>query len=234
MSETTNPATPTIADTPAAVVNDCWNRIGVWGDHSCKELPGVVHCRNCPVYATSARELLNVEPPQDYLGSETERFSQDKRLSQPDMRPHVMFRLGTLWFALPAEAVVEVAEKRFIHSLPHPRSPALLGLANIRGSLVTCLSLARVLQLDAAGTPQTTARRTHPRLLVVNADGGTLAWPADEVQGMHFFRPNDVKTTDAAGALAPELFRGTVAWRGVAAPCLDSAALFTLLNRHLA
>ena len=37
-----------------AIVNDCWNRIGVRGDRSCPELKQYVHCRNCPVYSAGA------------------------------------------------------------------------------------------------------------------------------------------------------------------------------------
>ena len=36
----------------------CWNQIGVQGDATCPELPKVVHCRNCPVYAAGGRALL--------------------------------------------------------------------------------------------------------------------------------------------------------------------------------
>ena len=36
-----------------------------------------------------------------------------------------------------------------IHSLPHQRSRALLGVANVRGALVACLSLVELLGLDS-------------------------------------------------------------------------------------
>ncbi|MBI3876532.1 MAG: chemotaxis protein CheW [Verrucomicrobia bacterium] len=231
-----NPTPPTIAASPAAVVNDCWNRIGVWGDRSCSELNTCVHCRNCAVYASAARELLDVEPPQDYLGDETEHFAHDRRLSQPSVAPHMMLRLGARWFALPAGAVGEVAEQRRVHPFPHTRSRAVLGVTNIRGSLVVCLSLARVLQLDESPAAMPHARRAYPRLLVVNAHGGPLALPADEVQGMHYVREQDLKPLGAPppDGLPPELFRGGIAWRGALTPCLDDAVLFTTLNRHLA
>ena len=47
-----------------ADVDDCWNRIGIRGDQSCPKLPEYVHCRNCPVYASAARRLLDRLPPQ--------------------------------------------------------------------------------------------------------------------------------------------------------------------------
>ncbi len=225
---------PTIADSAAAVVRDCWNRIGVWGDSSCAELDGVAHCRNCPVYASAARQLLDIEPPADYRGSETEHSAMDRRLSQPEVRPHVVFRLGSRWFTLPAGAVAEVAERRFIHSFPRSRSPVVLGLANIRGSLVLCVSLARALELGEENGPRSTAREAYPRLLVVNADGGPLAWPADEVHGMHFLRAQDAQPATAAAALPAGLCAGAVPWRGALASSLDAQAVLVLLQSHLA
>ena len=50
-----------------SVDDDCWNRIGVYGDRSCPELSTFVHCRNCPVFAAAARSLLRPPRPEGYL-----------------------------------------------------------------------------------------------------------------------------------------------------------------------
>ena len=80
-----------------------------------------------------------------------------------------MFRLGAEWFALPTIAVDEVAELRGIHSLPHRRGGMLLGLVNVQGELIVCVSLARVLGLK--NVVASTAGEDGPRrarLLVVS------------------------------------------------------------------
>ena len=46
---------------------DCWNRIGTAGDQSCPELIEAIHCRNCPVYATAARDFFERSAPTGYL-----------------------------------------------------------------------------------------------------------------------------------------------------------------------
>ena len=40
-------------------IEDCWNKIGVWGNQECPELERVIHCRNCPVYSSAAARLLD-------------------------------------------------------------------------------------------------------------------------------------------------------------------------------
>ena len=42
----------------ARAIDDCWNRIGVYGDKSCERLREHVHCRNCEVHAAAAVRLL--------------------------------------------------------------------------------------------------------------------------------------------------------------------------------
>ena len=48
-------------------LNDCWKKIGVWGNRQCGELKKVIHCRDCVVYSSAAAQLLAVELPQGYL-----------------------------------------------------------------------------------------------------------------------------------------------------------------------
>jgi hypothetical protein len=42
-------------------LNDCWNKIGVWGNRECGELKKVIHCRNCTVYSSLAAQLFGAE-----------------------------------------------------------------------------------------------------------------------------------------------------------------------------
>ena len=56
-----------IAETDAlgTAIDDCWNRIGVWGTETprCPKLEDVVHCRNCEVYSAAGRLVLERRLP---------------------------------------------------------------------------------------------------------------------------------------------------------------------------
>jgi chemotaxis-related protein WspD len=140
----------------------------------------------------------------------------------------VLFRLGSEWFALRTIAVDEVAELRGLHSLPHRRNGMLLGLVNVQGELIVCVSLARLLGLqdaaaDAAGPV---------RLLVVRSEGGRIAFPVDEVERTQRYNPNDLKAVPATLAKAAANYtKGILAWRDRLVGCLDDKAVVAALNR---
>jgi chemotaxis-related protein WspD len=108
-----------------------------------------IHCRNCSVYSAAATRLLDryalQQDERDPVASAVE--------SDVKTRSLLMFRLGEEWLGLATRSLVEVAPLQAIHSLPHQRSRALLGVANVRGALVACLSLVELLDLDGSAAP---------------------------------------------------------------------------------
>ena len=218
---------------PAGEVYACWNKIGVYGNGSCAELPQFVHCRNCPVYSHAGAQLLNRELPPSYRREWTEHFSREKTLGKPGKISALLFRLSREWLALPTQAFQEVAERRLIHSLPHRRQATVLGLANVRGELVICVSLGRVLGVET-GSPHEPQRATYDRLLVANWDGQRLAFPVDEVYGIHRFEPQQLKQPPATVSKSRESYaRGILHWQQRAIGFLDAELLFATLNRNL-
>ena len=134
----------TLTDTQA--IDDCWNRIGIHGDKSCPLLAEHIHCRNCSVYSAAATRLLD-----RYALQQDDHHAQATAEADSDVvtRSLLMFRLGEEWLGIATRCLVEVAPLQPIHSLPHQRSRALLGVANVRGALVACLSLVELLGLDS-------------------------------------------------------------------------------------
>ncbi|MFL7965355.1 chemotaxis protein CheW [Pseudomonas kielensis] len=217
-------ASHNITHDDAQAIDDCWNRIGVHGDKSCPLLVEHIHCRNCSVYSAAATRLLDrYTLPQD---------QRDLSLAPVDnevvTRSLLMFRLGEEWLGLTTRSLVEVAPLQPIHSLPHQRSRALLGVVNVRGALVACLSLVELLDLEpgtaVAGT------RVMPRMLIVAAKGGPVVVPVDEVDGIHAI---DERILAGASPSAGKYTRGVLPYKGRSLRWLDEEQLLSAVARSL-
>ena len=214
-------------------MNDCWNTIGVSGDGSCLALSEHVHCRNCPVYGSAGRTILDGPLPAGYTSGRTRHFAQLKDDTRQDTLSVLVFRVGQEWLALSMSSVWEVAEPRPIRSIPHRGSGIVLGLASIRGELVVCISLSRLLTVGAAApTPEA---QTRTRLVVMRHEGVRVAGIADEVDGIHRVLPDDVKPAPAtvARAASPHA-RGVLNVHGRGVGFLDDRQLFENIQRGLA
>jgi chemotaxis-related protein WspD len=214
----------------------CWNSIGVRGDGSCGELERYVHCRNCPVYAQAALSVLDGDAQADYSEEWTAHVARPKRGADGDTQTVVIFRIGPEWLALPMRAVSEVADLRPIHSLPHRRSDLVLGLANVRGELLVCVSLGQVLGLEQSAEANREIRRgAYPRLLVIRRDNVRSACPVDEVHGVHRVRSREMKNVPATVARATATYsKAILSWKGVSVGILDDQLLCYTLQRSLA
>jgi len=211
-------------------VDDCWNRIGIRGDKSCAQLPGHVHCRNCPVYAAAAKRILDrLAPGMQEEAEPAAAEAQDANLSSL-----LVFRLHQEWLGLPTRALDEVAGTRGIVSLPHRRDPAVLGVTNVRGTLTVCVSLSRLLGLEAAA-PQSRERPAAARMLIIGGAGRAVVLPVDEVEGMHDVDLDALEPLPATVQGASLKYsRGMARCGGRGVGVLDETLLMQALERSLA
>jgi len=222
-----------LSNSPGGEIDACWNSIGVYGDSSCGELPKFVHCRNCPVHSKAGVQLLDRALPAGYRQNWTAHYAQDKMRAKTARISVLLFRLSTEWLALPTHAFQEVAERRLIHSLPHRRQAIVLGLANVRGELVICVSLGRAVGVENTAT-RPNLRTIYDRLLVARWDGQRIAFPVDEVHGIHRFEQQHLKPPPATVSKSPQTYsRGVFQWQQHAVGFLDAELLFSSLNRSL-
>lgn len=216
------------------VVDDCWSRIGVTGDGSCPELEKYYHCRNCPVYAAAGAQLLERSVSQDYRSEWALHFARPKSALAPGAISVVLFRIGAEWLALPTSSFVEVAELRKIHSIPHRRKGTLMGLVNVRGELVICLSLAKVLGLRHTAKADG-ERNIYERLLVASWESHRVVFPVDEVHGVHRFDSDQLREPPATLSKSGTSYtKGVLLWQGRLTICLDSELLFPALSQSIA
>jgi chemotaxis-related protein WspD len=214
----------------ADAIDDCWNRIGIHGDRSCPLLEDHIHCRNCSVYSAAATRLLD-----RYSLVQDHREQAQVTELQRDIKTRsvLVFRLGDEWLGLATRCLSEVAPLQAIHSLPHQRSRALLGVANVRGALVACISLVELLGLDSNPVAPTSAR-VMPRMLILAAEGGPVVVPVDEVEGIHAMDERLLDSASASGTHANARFtRGVLQWKTRSLRLLDEQELLSAVHRSL-
>jgi chemotaxis-related protein WspD len=220
----------------AQVASDdaCWSRIGIGGDGSCAELERVVHCRNCAVYARAGRQLLEQAAPPGYLERWAEQLAATQEVEVSETVSTVVFRIGGELLALETTAFVEVVEMPALHAVPHRSDGILLGVANVRGELQLCVSLAALLSIDPPDAEPAGAAREPRRLVVIERGGEEWVFAVDEILGVHRVARGDLVPAPAtvvrdAGALTAALFE--LEARRVA--LLDAALLFGRLRRAI-
>jgi chemotaxis-related protein WspD len=212
-------------------VKACWSDIGVHGDGSCPELQKFVHCRNCPVYSAAGLRLIDRSLPPGYRNEWTRHFAKEKRVPEAGNASAILFRIQSEWLALPTHSFQEIAEKRPIHSVPNRPGGIVLGLANVRGELVICLSLGHLLQIERMASLES-VRVDYRRLLVVVWEASKLAFPVHEVHGPHRFHSQELKSTAPTVAHANPRYAQTVLdWENRAVGLLDAELLLSNLNR---
>jgi chemotaxis-related protein WspD len=213
-------------------VTPCWNVVGVRGDRSCEQLAEHVHCRNCPVYSSAARELLDRSSAAGDVAAATRHFAKAKADDQEIRQSLMIFLADGEWLALSAATVIEVAEMRPIHSLPHRRGGVVLGLTNVRGELLTCASLSRLLQSASAHAASQAA--TRKRLLVLRFGDLRVACPADDVHGLERVTARELSEVPATVSSASVRHtRAVLSWQGRTVGVIDELLLSSALRRSL-
>jgi chemotaxis-related protein WspD len=222
---------------PVAEIAACWKQIGVFGDVSCARLKQYVHCHNCPAFSAGAVRLLDRDPPVGYLAEWTDRYSREPHFEAAGTHSVVLFRLGIEHFALPTQVLDEIAEFAPVHSLPHRRHRAVMGVINVRGVLLICVSLKKVLGLDEDrpdGRDEGKFERgpERRRLMIFRHDGLRTAFLVDEVHGTHRYHLGELKPVPTTVAKAPSAYtKATLPWRNNVVGCLDEQCLIQTVNR---
>jgi chemotaxis-related protein WspD len=236
---------PADAELDRPTLNDCWNQIGVMGDRSCPELKTAIHCRNCKVYSAAGRSLLERNAPSEYLQEWTDILSEvdtqqagggeGTLVRATDTLSVIIFRLGNERFALPVNILQEVTAPYTIHTVPHRRNSVFLGLINIRGETLLCISLRDLLGLEPAAKSADFSSVINPqRMIVAGKNEHKWVFPVDEVHGTYRFHLNEFKDSPVVISKAAEAYtKGIVTWKDQKIDFLDSELLFYTLNHKV-
>ncbi|HEX5420781.1 MAG TPA: chemotaxis protein CheW [Gammaproteobacteria bacterium] len=209
-------------------IDDCWNRIGIGGDRTCPDLRPHVHCRNCPQYSAAAKRVLDAQISPEQIEISSKRIAEPLAPKKLTTRSVLLLRCGLEWLGIDPRICGEVVSIRTIRTLPHRRNAAALGLANVRGELLVCVSLAALL-----GIP-TTADSSMVRLLVIRGGGATTALRVEEIHGIHRFGPEALQSVpDMLGGSARSTM-ATLVWNGRTVGLLATDRLLANVDRCIA
>lgn len=191
-----------------AQLNDCWNKIGTWGEETprCERLTDVGHCSKCDVYQRAGRIALQRPAPQGYLEEWRKFLAAKPSSASANGRFFVLFELGIQLYALPTSALEQVADASPIRTLPHNRRPALLGVVNVRGDVLPCVDLAALLDSPVGATTRSAV--AYRRLLVIEPSSARWVLPVARVVGLQRVEP---------GQLSEDLFDENTLLQGKAA-----------------
>lgn len=231
------------------MVQDCWNKIGVHGDRSCPELTTFTHCRNCPVYATAGRELLEREPPADYVEEWTHLLASsltfETSVQRQATQSVMIFRLGQEWLALRANLFKEITQPTVIHTLPHRSNNYLLGITNIRGKILICISLREFLGIEKLASKtinnresSTLAVKINPviyqRMAVIESAGESWVFRVDEMYGVYRLAEPDLQPPPPAIFQGAETYtKGIFSWHHQKVNYLNEQLLLKALHQIL-
>jgi len=161
----------------------CLSTIGIKGDRTCAKLSEYHHCRHCPDFIDRARSFFDRPASSEYIHEWNDRLSSVITDEQKQTESHLVFRLGSEWFAIPVTVVREVAVDSPVHSIPLRSGPIFLGLINIRGELHLCASLHNMLKLEETrGGPEAHGKQRH--VVIIERQEKSWAFKADEIKGI--------------------------------------------------
>ena len=228
------------------IENQCWNHRGVWGDSSCPQLKTDIHCRNCAVYVSAGRELLQRPAPAGYVEEWTQLLAKDLLTADSGaimVRPMteagevlslMLFRIGNEWLALPVSVIKEATQVCPIHRLPHRTNHIFLGIVNIRGEILMCISLSDLLGLSSQErnlsfiVPMELSR--YQRMMVLEIQDNRWVFPVDEISGVHRFSTKDLQETPAVVSKTPDTYtKKIITWQNKQVNYLDELLFYELL-----
>jgi chemotaxis-related protein WspD len=215
-------------------IENCWKRIGVWGEEersTCPVLERVIHCRNCEVFTRAGRNLLERNLPHQYEDEWTQVFAEKKEEELPGTVSIVIFRIAEQWFALPAQLFEEVITPQPFHTVPHRTNPVLMGVINVHGEIHLCVSLQNMLELESE--PDTSSKQSgHKRMIVINKENNRWVFPVDEIYGIQRVHPRTFENVPVTVAKSKNKFtKYLFKWEGTAVALLDDELLFYKLTR---
>jgi chemotaxis-related protein WspD len=173
----------------------------------------------------SQDRLLDRPSPDDYIEEWTTRIAMPKARQQAATDSIFIVRIAAEWFGLASRFVDELGGIGRIHRIPHRRSGTLLGVVNVRGQLVVCVSLLEALHLAHDSS-------SYKNLVVLKDGQLRLGIAVHEVFGIHRYPSGDIQRI-ASTQSERRYTSGIVVANNTQVACLDTPSLLAALRKSL-
>ena len=176
----------------------------------------------------AARLLFDREVSPDILAEWTIQAALPK--AQNDLRraAALLVRAGGEWLGLPASIVETALPVGPVHSVPYLSSMVCLGLANVDGELLPCVSLVALTGAEPGPDP------VRPRLIAVSLATGRFVLLVDEAAGTCGYDPDTLTSPPDTVARSPHpIARAVALLEGRSAAIADEESLGQALLRSL-
>jgi chemotaxis-related protein WspD len=175
------------------------------------------------------------EPGDNQTGAGTMAISQDSlKIGQAKATQSAMiFRLGSEQFAISVCVLQEITRPSPVHTLPHRSNDLFLGLVNIRGEILPCVSLNQFLDVEMPIDP-TYSRINLRRMMVVGQPENRWVFPVDEVHRVYRFHLSELQAPPVVVAKTQKAYtQGIIDWRNQKVNYLDADRLLDTLAHRL-
>ena len=214
-------------------INDCWNTIGIWGNHTprCERLKDLIHCRNCEIYSEAGSIILSRPGESEYLQEWQQNLSIPRQEDSQQLKSALVFRMGDEWFALSSKFIREITHCDKHHSLPHRKNNVLRGLVNVRGELLLNVSLGYLFKINKSETHK---KFTHERFIVIDDGEEKFAFPVTEVREITHYSDSEIQPAPSTLNYDTSCFvKGIIQHKNTDVGILDSELVFTALYKNL-
>ncbi len=188
-----------------------------------------------PPESPEQESLLHRTAPEGYLDEWQQALAEMKDEEVEETLSVLIFRLFDEWLALPTSVFAEVIDRRPIHHIPHRSNKILLGLANVRGTLNLCFSLAEMLDIHEGNQSRhSLSRRSYERFVVLKQEKENWVFPAEEVYGMHAIPVDDLEEAPVTVAISRQPFTKSIfRFQGLTIGLLDEELIFYKLTKDV-
>lgn len=213
----------------------CWESIGVFGAGVCELLDDYHHCKNCPIYAISGRNLFERDISPDLISEWTSIISLPKESESVNKTSLVIFRIADEWLGLNTNVFQEAVVSRYIHFVPSRTNEYFHGIINVNGELLMCISIAKLLNLPNIQRESIKDNdKLFKNVLIIFDNNIRYAFPADEFLGVASVSNEDMTNPPLTVTKADNTITSAIILhKSKSVSIIDEQKLFSLINRKV-